>query len=199
MSLVIVDTGCANLSSVKFAFQRLGASPVITADTNEISSAGRVILPGVGSAPFAMNNIQSKGLLPVLKSLKQPVLGICLGMQLLFEKLLEGGSTTDGLGLIDGKIDLLDTQNLPSPHMGWNSLDEIKDDPLTNGILAGDFAYFVHSYAAPISAATLASARHGAAFSAIVRSGNVWGCQFHPERSSRTGARILENFLKVEP
>ena len=198
MSLLIVDTGCANLSSVLFAFQRLGASPIISADAETIERSERVILPGVGSAPFAMENIQSKGLIPVLKSLKQPVLGICLGMQLLFEKLLEGGSETNGLGLIQGTIDLLDTQNLPSPHMGWNRLDNLKEDPLTAEIQGGDFAYFVHSYAAPISAATLASAHHGSAFSAIVRSNNVWGCQFHPERSSRTGARILENFLKVE-
>jgi len=197
VSLVIVDTGCANLSSVAFAFERLGASPRITAISDEIKSAQRVILPGVGSAPFALQNIAKKNLSATLKSLEQPVLGICLGMQLLFETVSEGGTKSDGLGLISGGVDLLDTGSLPSPHMGWNQLAFETDDPITSGLENGAYAYFVHSFAAPVSDATVASAQHGSKFSAIVRKGNVWGCQFHPERSSATGSKILENFLKV--
>ena len=198
MSLVIVDTGCANLASVSYAFERLGASPIISDDAGVIKSADRVVLPGVGSAPFAMRNIEAKQLKPVLSDLTQPVIGICLGMQLLFETLEEGGETVEGLGLVDGAITELDTGDLPAPHMGWNTLSPLKDDPLLKGVKDGDFAYFVHSFAAAVSDATIATAEYGAPFSAIVRQGNVWGCQFHPERSSKTGAQILQNFLDIK-
>ena len=198
MSLVIVDTGCANLASVNYAFERLGCVPVITNDAEIIKSADRVVLPGVGSAPFAMENIQAKNLKPVLKSLSQPVIGICLGMQLLFETLEEGGKTVDGLGLVKGSVSKLDTGDLPTPHMGWNTLTPVKNDPLLKDVQAGEFAYFVHSFAASISEATLAKAEYGSSFSAMVRQGNVWGCQFHPERSSKTGAQILKNFLDID-
>ena len=198
MSLVIVDTGCANLASVSYAFERLGASAVITDDAESITSAERVVLPGVGSAPFAMRNIEAKKLKPVLQGLTQPVIGICLGMQLLFETLEEGGETVDGLGLVKGDVTELDTGDLPAPHMGWNTLSPLKDDPILKGVTEGDFAYFVHSFAAPISDATLVSSEYGSPFSAIVRQNNVWGCQFHPERSSKTGAQILKNFLDLK-
>jgi len=198
MDLVIVDTGCANLASVQYAFERLDVQPIITDAPETIMAANRVVLPGVGSAPFAMKSINAKGLKPVLQSLEQPVIGICLGMQLLFESLEEGGKTVEGLGLVPGRISALDTLDLPSPHMGWNTLAPIKVDPLLKGVTNGDFAYFVHSYAADISDATLATANYGSAFSAIVRKDNVWGCQFHPERSSKTGAQILRNFLDLD-
>ena len=197
MSLVIVDTGCANLASVCYAFERLGAAPVISYDSQLIKKADRVVLPGVGSAPFAMKNIQAKNLKPVLTSLTQPVIGICLGMQLLFETLEEGGEQVDGLGLVKGSISRLDTAELPSPHMGWNKLNLVKNDPLLNGIQSGEYAYFVHSFAAATSDATLVQTEYGSPFSAIVRQGNVWGCQFHPERSSKTGTKILNNFLDI--
>ncbi len=198
MSLTIVDTGVANLASVDFAFQRLGAKAVITDDPDRIKAAQRVILPGVGAAPFAMEKINAKGLTPVLQSLTQPVLGICLGMQLIFETLNEGDKPIKGLGLIPGEISALDTGTLPTPHMGWNQLEIIQPDPLLEGISTKDHAYFVHSFAAQTSPYTLAKTRYGSEFSAIVKHKNVYGCQFHPERSSKTGARILENFLKVE-
>lgn len=198
MSLVIVDTGCANLASVSYAFERLGISPSISDDVATISAAERVVLPGVGSAPFAMKNIHAKNLKPVLATLTQPVIGICLGMQLLFETLEEGGEQVDGLGLVKGSISKLQTGDLPTPHMGWNTLSLVQDDPLLSGIETGEFAYFVHSFAAPLSNATLAKAEYGSPFSAIVRQDNVWGCQFHPERSSKTGARILKNFLDIK-
>lgn len=198
MSLVIVDTGCANLASVQYAFERLGVEPVISDSAEVISSAKRVVLPGVGSAPFAMKSINAKNLKPVLQSLSQPVIGICLGMQLLFETLEEGGKTVEGLGLVPGSITALDTGDLPSPHMGWNTLSALTDDPLLNGISNGDYAYFVHSYSANVTSTTLATSVYGSPFSAIVRKDNVWGCQFHPERSSKTGAQILKNFLEIK-
>lgn len=198
MSLVIVDTGCANLASVSYAFERLGVSPVISDNASVIKSAERVVLPGVGSAPFAMRNIEIKQLRPVLCGLTQPVIGICLGMQLLFETLEEGGKRVEGLGLVNGSVTELDTGKLPSPHMGWNTLTPVKNDPLLKGVKANDFAYFVHSFAAGVTEATLAKAEYGSPFSAIVRQDNVWGCQFHPERSSETGAQILKNFLDIK-
>ncbi|MEP3891804.1 MAG: imidazole glycerol phosphate synthase subunit HisH [Hellea sp.] len=197
MTLVIVDTGVANLSSVKFAFDRLGVEARISDDVETITSAERVILPGVGAAPYAMRTINAKGLTPVLQSLTQPVMGICLGMQLIFETLEEGGAPVKGLGLVPGKITALDTKGQPSPHMGWNTLTKQSEDPLLEGINDNDYAYFVHSFAAPVSAITIASSEYGEKFSAIVRHKNVYGCQFHPERSSRVGAKIFENFLKV--
>jgi glutamine amidotransferase len=197
MSLVIVDTGCANLSSVAFAFERLGAQPVISSDAATIQDAKQVILPGVGSAPFAMAQINKRGLVPIVQNLSQPVLGICLGMQLLFQSLEEGKEHTQGFGVIEGYVKQLDTKENPSPHMGWNTLNIVKDDPITKGMKAQDFAYFVHSYAAPLGDYTLVSADYGSSFSAIVRKNNFWGCQFHPERSSATGAMILKNFLDI--
>jgi len=119
-------------------------------------------------------------------------------MQLLFESLEEGGEKVEGLGLVAGSITELDTGDLPAPHMGWNTLTPLKDDPLLGGVNLGDYAYFVHSFAARISDATLVKSEYGSPFSAIVRQGNVWGCQFHPERSSKTGAHILKNFLDID-
>lgn len=194
--LAIVDTGCANLASVGFAFDRLGADYVITQDADQIYDAQRVLIPGVGAAPYAINELRQRELIPVLQNLTQPVMGICLGMQLIFDRSTENGGTPC-LGMVDGEIIDLDTGDLPSPHMGWNTLTDLADDPLLAGVNAGDYAYFVHSYAAPISARTLASCTYGQSFSAIVRQGNVYGCQFHPERSGKAGATILKNFLKV--
>ncbi|MGJ8564819.1 MAG: imidazole glycerol phosphate synthase subunit HisH [Alphaproteobacteria bacterium] len=197
MSLVIIDTGCANLSSVAFAFERLGVAAHISDDVSTIKAAEHLVLPGVGAAPYALAKIQGKGLTQTLKSLTQPVMGICLGMQLLYDTVTEGGDTIEGLGLIPGDVTKLDTKFLPSPHMGWNSLDIVRPHALLDGIKPSDYAYFVHSYAAPVSAATIAKSTHGSEFSAVVAHKNVYGCQFHPERSSRTGAQILKNFLSI--
>ena len=196
MSLVIVDTGCANLSSVKFAFERLDIKVFISADPSEIAAADKVLIPGVGAAPYAMTQIKQRGLLETLQNLTQPTLGICLGMQLLFDVLTEGDVETQGLGLIPGRVGTLDTKGAPSPHMGWNALNLDKDVGLLNGINTGDYAYFVHSYAVPLGDYTVASATYGDRFSAIVQHKNVSGCQFHPERSSAIGAKILSNFAK---
>lgn len=197
MRLVIIDTGCANLASVKFAFERLGVTPEISDDFAVIRGADKLVLPGVGAAPFAMNNIKAKNLDDIIKTARQPLLGICLGMQLLFETLEEGGQKIDGLGIIPGHVGSLDTRDLPSPHMGWNQLHPLSDFALLNNIETGDYAYFVHSYGAPLSEYTLAACEYGSPFTAIVRKGNVMGCQFHPERSSKVGAQILKNFLDL--
>ena len=196
-SLVIVDTGCANLASVKFAFERLGVTPVISDSAETILTADKLVLPGVGSAPYAMKNIATKNLVEVLRKVSQPMLGICLGMQLLYESLEEGGEKVEGLGLIPGHIGRLETGDLPSPHMGWNQIEPSQSSPLLKDIKLGDYAYFVHSYAAPISEHTLAASSYGSAFTAITRKENVMGCQFHPERSSRVGAQIFKNFLEL--
>jgi glutamine amidotransferase len=198
MNIVIVDTGVANISSVKFAFERLSITPLVSSNPEVIKQADRVVIPGVGSAPYAMKLLKQKRLISVLKVLKQPVLGICLGMQLLYETLDEGGLHVEGLGLLKGKVTLLNTKKNPSPHMGWNKLSFTKGDDFLNGIKEGSYVYFVHSYAAAITNNTLAKTSYGTDFSSIVKKNNIYGCQFHPERSSKVGANILENFMKIK-
>ncbi len=196
MKTVIVNSGCANIASVKFAFERLGANVNVSSDLQEISKADRVILPGVGTFDFAMSGLIKNQLINAIKSLSQPVLGICLGMQLYFEGSAEG--VTQGLGLAKGIADkFLSEPNLPVPHMGWNQLENLSDDPLLKGLDEGSYVYFVHSYFIPLGETTLAETTYGTTFSASVRKENFWGCQFHPERSSDVGATILNNFLKL--
>jgi glutamine amidotransferase len=193
---VIIDSGGANLASLQFAFERLGANTHVTADPARIRSAPRVVLPGVGSAADAMQRLRKNGIADLLPSLTQPVLGICLGMQLLFTRSAEGN--TDCLGILPHTVERLQAvEGRPVPHMGWNQLAPVRQDPLLEGIAANDYVYFVHSFAAAVSDLTLASADYGIALSAIVRRGNFWGTQFHPERSGRVGARVLANFLKL--
>jgi len=194
---VIIDSGGANLASLLFAFERLGAAARVTNDAAEITSAKRVILPGVGAAGDAMKRLRDSGVATLLPTLKQPVLGICLGMQLLFSHSEEG--STPCLGIVPESVRRLKpAPGLPVPHMGWNQLTRLRDDPILDGIGAEDYVYFVHSYAAPVSAVTLATTDYGVALSAVVRKDNFWGAQFHPERSAGTGARLLANFLRLE-
>jgi imidazole glycerol-phosphate synthase subunit HisH len=193
---VIIDSGGANLASLQFAFERLGAKTQVTADADEIRSAPRVILPGVGSAGDAMARLRGNHVAELLPTLTQPVLGICLGMQLLFERSEE--DNTECLGILPTSVRRLQPKDgQPVPHMGWNQLALVRDDPLLDGVTPNDYVYFVHSFAASVSDVTLASADYGTTLSAIVRRGNFWGTQFHPERSARVGARILANFLKL--
>ncbi|MCP4988099.1 MAG: imidazole glycerol phosphate synthase subunit HisH [Colwellia sp.] len=203
---VIVDTGCANLSSVKFAVERLGYEVTITDDIALIKKADKVIFPGVGSAKHAMANIKTKNLGSVLQQLTQPVLGFCLGMQLMTESSTEGKqssmetneeSSIACLSLIPTKVEPLSAQGNRLPHMGWNTLKNVSDHPVFNGICEGDYFYFVHSFAAPISEYTIASCEYGSEFSAAIAKDNYIGCQFHPERSSTLGSKIIQNFLEL--
>lgn len=191
---VIVDSGGANLASLRYALERLGTDAEVTVDARRIEGASHVLLPGVGAAPDAMQRLSAAGIVLTLTALTQPVLGICLGMQLLFRSSEEG--PTSCLGVVPDTVRRLQTApGLPVPHMGWNRISRCRDDPLLEGIAEGEHAYFVHSYAAPASAFALATACYGGLLAAVVRRGNFWGTQFHPERSGRTGARVLANFL----
>lgn len=194
--LAIVDSGGANIASVRFALERLGVASELTADPAVIRSAERVILPGVGSASEGMKRLQAKGLVECVRSLTQPVLGVCLGMQLLFEESEEDGGI-ETLGLIPGKVALLPgSPGITVPHMGWNTLLTGRKPALLDGVEPQARFYFVHSYAAPVNAFTVASCTHGTPFTAIVQRGNLSGTQFHPERSGPAGARLLQNFVE---
>lgn len=193
---VVIDSGGANLASVLFALERLNAPATVTTNPDEVRSAKRVILPGVGAAADVMKRLRAAGLVEVLPTLKQPVFGICVGMQVLFKSSEEG--PVDCLGIIPDTVrKLRAAPGLPVPHMGWNTLITLRDDPLMEGITSNDYVYFVHSYAAPVSDVTLARTDYGTPVSAVVRRGNFWGAQFHPERSSITGSRVLANFLRL--
>jgi imidazole glycerol-phosphate synthase subunit HisH len=195
--VLIVDSGGANLASLQFALERLGARSRISSDAAELSAAQRVILPGVGSAPHAMQRLNSLGLTDVLPALTCPVLGICLGMQLLFERSDEGPAQC--LGVLPGAVHRLQAaRGMPVPHMGWNQLAALEDDPLLADVSCGEYVYFVHSFAVPVGATTLAIAQYGSPLTAVARRGNFWCTQFHPERSAAVGARILRNFLRVQ-
>jgi glutamine amidotransferase len=198
MEAIIVDSGGANLASLVYAFDRLNCRTLITADGSTIASAERIVLPGVGSAGHAMRRLKEAGLISVLSTLTQPVLAVCLGMQLLFERSEE--DKVECLRLIPGAVrKLWSSPKHPVPHMGWNELKDMKSDPLLEGISPGTYAYFVHSYAVPVMEHTVASTNYGTAMSAIVRRRNFWGTQFHPERSGAAGAHVLANFLRIEP
>jgi glutamine amidotransferase len=196
MGVAVVDSGGANIASVLHALRRLGVEPDFTHDAHHIRAADHVILPGVGAAGHAMDVLRGHGLVDVIRGLAQPVLGICLGMQLLFDSSEEDDAGL--LGLVPARLRRLpDRAGLRVPHMGWNEIEKTGDDPLTRG-LDGKWFYFVHSYAAPTGDWTLASSFHGQAFTAIVRSGNFCGAQFHPERSAGAGATLLRNFLEAD-
>ena len=193
MNLVIVDVGCGNVGSVAIAFERFGLSPVISGDAATIAQADKVILPGVGAAGYAMEQIRARGLADVLKRLTQPVLGICLGMQLLFARSEE--EDTECLGIIPGDVRrIAAARGMPVPHMGWSALD-VADEGI--GLKSGDYVYFAHSFAVDAGPATVASADYGREIPAAVRARNFLGAQFHPERSGEAGARFLESFLNA--
>jgi glutamine amidotransferase len=195
MSIAVVDSGGANISSVLHALRRLGAEPDFTSDADIIRNADRVILPGVGAAGHAMEVLERHGLSGVIRELKQPVLGICLGMQLLFESSEEDDSQL--LGLIPARLQRMpERPGLRVPHMGWNEIRNLRPDPLTTA-LDGKWFYFVHSYAAPLGDWTLSSSCHGQPFSAVVRRENFHGAQFHPERSASAGAALLQHFMET--
>lgn len=196
METVIIDSGGANLASLRFAFERLGASTGVSSDPAVIASAARVVLPGVGSARDAMRRLRDASIDRLLPRLTQPVLGICLGMQLLFGSSEEGPAQC--LGILPGTVQRLQAApGRPVPHMGWNQIEPLREDPLLAGVAPQEYVYFVHSFAVPESEVTVATTRYGSAVSAVVHQGNFWGTQFHPERSAGAGARILKNFLSL--
>ena len=193
--LVLLDSGGSNLGSVQAAFARLGVEAPVTSDPAKIRNASHVILPGVGAAGVSMNRLHENGLIDVIPDIQQPLLGICVGMQLLFESSDEGD--TQCLGLLPGRVKKLQAQaGIRIPHMGWNNLIVNTTRSLCDG-LQNENVYFVHSYAADVSEFTLAQTTHGNKFSSIVQKGNVMGAQFHPERSGKVGARLLKNFLSL--
>lgn len=195
--VVLLDSGGANLGSVQGAFARLGVEAPVTSDWNTIRNATHVVLPGVGAAAGCMAKLRGSGLDTLIPRLTQPLIGICVGMQLLYERSEEGD--TECLALLKGEVRLLPSRpGIRVPHMGWNRLDPVPGapHPLLAG-LEGASVYFVHSYAAPPSPETLATTTHGTPFSAVAARGRVMGAQFHPERSSTAGARLLENFLAI--
>lgn len=193
MTIAVIDSGGANLGSVVQALNRLGVESLLTRCSRDIQHASHVILPGVGAATAAMQALRQNALIETLKSLTQPVLGICLGLQLLFESSDEGD--VECLGLLPGRVrSLPEETGLRLPHMGWNQLHWNQDDPLNRGLDGTEWFYFVHRFAAPAEQA-VATSQHGQSFAAIVRKNNFAACQFHPEKSARAGSRLLQNFL----
>jgi len=190
----IVAAGGANYGSLREACRRVGVEADIGDDAARMAQASHVILPGVGAAGHAMRALRERGLDRAIAKLDQPLLGICLGMQLLFERSDEDDA--EGIGLLPGEV-----KRLPAaprwPHMGWNTLDAAAPHPLLDGIGEADWFYFVHGYAAPAGDSTLAKTHHGATFSAAVARGYVHGVQFHPEKSAAAGRRVLANFFTL--
>ena len=193
MKVAVIQYNAGNVVSVQNALQRLGIDPIVTADADDIRHAERVIFPGVGEANSAMRSLRASGLDALIPTLKQPFLGICLGLQLLCRRSEE--SQTNCLGVFDTEASRIPAGTV-SPHMGWNTLQGMSDD-LFDGITPEDYLYFVHSYRVPLCDHTTARTVHGGAFSSALRRDNFWGVQFHPEKSGHPGARILQNFLEM--
>jgi len=195
-TVALIDAGGANLGSVRYALERLGVATTKVRDADELRGARRVILPGVGAAAPAMRLLRERGLDAALRALEVPLLGICLGMQLLFESSEEGDVAT--LGLLPGRVARLSaTPTERVPHMGWNAIEPVRESELLQGIAPAAQAYFVHGFAAPVTGDCVAACTHGSRFAAVVQRGRVAGAQFHPERSAVTGARLLGNFMEL--
>jgi glutamine amidotransferase len=193
LKIVIIDYGAGNIQSIKFAIERLGYTAILSRDADEIKSANKVIFPGVGEASSAMRMLKSTGLDKVIPALEQPVLGICLGMQLMCTYCEEGD--TKGLGIFHARVVKFNNQ-LKVPQIGWNRIHDLKSD-LFKGISEGEFVYLVHSYYVKECEETIASTEYGVEYTSGIQKDNFYGLQFHPEKSSDAGEKILENFLKV--
>lgn len=194
MSVVIIDYGAGNIQSVRFALHRLGLEGILSSDAGEIRKADRLIFPGVGHAGSAMEQMKRRGLDVLLPTLSQPVLGICLGMQLMCRSTEEG--PTVGLGIFEAEVRRFHDPGLKVPHMGWNRIHAV-DSPLFEGTRDG-YIYMVHSYYAVVSPDTIATCDYGISYSAALAKDNFYGTQFHPEKSGEVGERVLENFLKLK-
>ncbi len=196
VEVVVIDNGGANLASLRYALDRLGARSLVSADPATVAAAPRVLLPGVGAAADGMARLRAAGLIDCIQNLHQPLLGICLGMQLLYTHSEEGD--TAGLGLLPGSVRRMPSaQGQPVPHMGWNTCQQLRENPLLAGLQEDEHFYFAHSYAAPVAEHTAAATTYGPLISAVVQRENFHGVQFHPERSAGAGARVLQNFLDL--
>lgn len=194
--IAVIDSGGANLTSVLSAFDRLDVRTIFTADADVIRSADKVMLPGVGAAGDAMRTIQKHGLEDIIRGLTQPVIGICVGMQLMFRESEENDTKT--LGIFEAKVKRF--KNMPGmavPHMGWNSVRKVKDHALFHGMEDENYFYFANSYHAPLGDYTVGACSYSSDFTAIAAKGNFMGWQFHPERSGPVGARIIRNFVEM--
>ncbi len=199
MMIAIVDYGAGNIFSVKNAMDYLGLPAELTSKADDIRNADGIILPGVGAFPWAMSMLTKSGLVEVIKeeAVKKPFLGICLGMQIIFSKGYEF-EETDGLGLIDGQVRLMTPDGLSIPHIGWNKLEKNRECALLNGLGDDEYVYFVHSYAAECADEDVAAyCEYGNRVTALVNRGTVYGAQFHPEKSGKTGLKILSNFAEL--
>lgn len=196
MRLAIIDSGGANIASLQYAIERLGVESELTIDKQRLRDATHIILPGVGAAADCMTRLQNTGLTDDIAQFRQPLLGICVGMQLMFESSEEGDVSC--LGLLPGRVrKLKSAAGFPVPHMGWNQMSPVRAADLLQNITPADYVYYVHSFAAPVSALTLAQTQYSETFSAVVQRDNFFGVQFHPERSASAGATVLRNFLKL--
>jgi imidazole glycerol-phosphate synthase subunit HisH len=191
--IAIINYKAGNLASVSNALERLGAEHIITNKRSELDSAEAVIFPGVGHAQAAMKSLEENQLVNWLKQTDKPLLGICLGMQLLFDSSDEGD--TDCLGIIPGRLRLFDNSQVKVPHMGWNDFRNLKQHPFTERLSTDDYFYHVHGFYAPVTPFTIATCEYGIEFTSIVARDNFIGVQFHPEKSGRNGAKLLQGFL----
>jgi imidazole glycerol-phosphate synthase subunit HisH len=194
--IILINSGGTNINSILFAIERLGKKAELSSDPEKIYKASHVILPGVGTAQNAMRILESDGISQIIKKLKQPVLGVCLGMQLLFEKSDEGGGT-DTLGIVPGTVELMKHKKLSIPHMGWNNVEWTRNYELSRGIPDNSFFYFVHSYKCAANEFTTGICEYGGPITSTVQKDNYFGCQFHPERSGKYGEKFLNNFISL--
>ncbi|MBR5856428.1 MAG: imidazole glycerol phosphate synthase subunit HisH [Bacteroidales bacterium] len=194
----IIDYNTGNLKSVQNALARLKADYIITSDLTLLSRCSQIILPGVGNAAWAMENLKKSGLADAIKLFTQPVLGICLGMQIMCRFSEE--DNTPCLGIFDNEVKHIcncTNENIKIPHIGWNNIDKL-DSALYNNVSDGEYVYFVHSYCADVNRNTIARCHYGTEFSASLKKDNFMGCQFHPEKSGATGEKIIRNFLEMK-
>ncbi|QCI17515.1 imidazole glycerol phosphate synthase subunit HisH [Buchnera aphidicola (Acyrthosiphon lactucae)] len=196
MDIVIVDTGSANLTSIRVAIKKLGYHSIITSEPSIISKSKKIFLPGVGTASSVMNLLYKKNIIDVIQKSKQTILGICLGMQLFcdFSEECNGVKT---IGIIKSSVLRLKNNNLPLPHIGWNQITFHKTHPLFKKIPNNSRFYFVHSYIVPINKYTLSKTNYGIDFSSVIQKNNFFGVQFHPEKSGKIGSQLLKNFLEI--
>jgi imidazole glycerol-phosphate synthase subunit HisH len=197
--MIAIIEGCgSNKNSINFALERIGAQYTWTVDPDIIRSSSHILLPGVGHAQYAMQQLQSRGVIDILRQATQPVLGICLGMQLLFESSEEG--YTECLSITPGKVErMANKPGVVIPHMGWNQLELLdQNNPIVKDIADQSFVYFVHSYCKNVDEYTVASTQYSQAFSAIVQYNNFYGMQFHPEKSGDVGEQLLKNFESLK-